>query len=213
MRKSSKRKEIARRHRRERLYNIAIITILISLTVVAFLPTIVLRMQVNAKVPEVKVEKVSEPIKQETEMDWSNFTSIYEEDILIAKAAEEEVRQKAIVGFGTELAEEIVGITANVKWFNTSAYCPCQKCCGKTDGITASQQKAMNWYTIAAGNQYEMGTIIYIPTLSHEPNGGWFIVQDRGGAISNDKLDIYFNTHEEALQYGRKTLECYVYEF
>ena len=55
----------------------------------------------------------------------------------------------------TDLSETVEGIIPTVVTLNTSSYCPCIECCGKTDGITAS----------------------------------------------------------EALQYGRKNLECYVYEF
>ena len=36
-------------------------------------------------------------------------------------------------------------------------------------------------------------------------------MQDRGGAISNNKLDIYMGTHSQAIQFGRRSLECYVY--
>lgn len=113
----------------------------------------------------------------------------------------------------TTLAKSVEGITPTVKSFNTSAYCSCAKCCGKTNGITASGAKATAWYTVAAGKGYKMGTVIYIPALADKPNGGWFVVQDRGGAISNSKLDVYMSSHSQALQYGRKTLECYVYEF
>lgn len=94
---------------------------------------------------------------------------------------------------------------------NTSAYCKCEICCGKTDGKTASGKMATAWHTVAAGRTYPMGTIIYIPALANMPNGGWFEVEDRGGDISNEKLDIFFNTHEEATQYGRKSLEVYIY--
>lgn len=111
----------------------------------------------------------------------------------------------------TTLAKKVEGITPVVKNFNTSAYCSCSKCCGKTNGITSSGAKATSWYTIAAGSDYPIGTIIYIPYFKDKPNGGWFVVQDRGGAISNSKLDIYMSTHSSALQFGRKTLECYVY--
>jgi 3D (Asp-Asp-Asp) domain-containing protein/uncharacterized protein YabE (DUF348 family) len=109
------------------------------------------------------------------------------------------------------LSARVDGITPVVKTFNTSAYCSCAKCCGKTNGITASGAKATSWYTLAAGSAYPIGTIIYIPALKDKPNGGWFIVQDRGGAISNSKLDVYMGTHTQALQFGRKNLECYVY--
>lgn len=113
----------------------------------------------------------------------------------------------------TTLAKKVQGITPKVTTFNTSAYCACVKCCGKTNAITASGAKASAWYTVAAGKGYKMGTVIYIPALKNKPNGGWFVVQDRGGAISNSKLDIYMGSHSAALQYGRKTVEAYVYEF
>ena len=109
------------------------------------------------------------------------------------------------------LAAKVEGKTPTVKTLNTSAYCACVKCCGKTNGITSSGAKATAWYTVAAGKGYPIGTIIYIPALSNKPNGGWFVVQDRGGAISNNKLDVFCSTHNEALQYGRKNLECYIY--
>lgn len=113
----------------------------------------------------------------------------------------------------TALAKKVEGITPTVRTLNTSAYCSCAKCCGKTNGITASGAKATAWYTVAAGKGYKLGTIIYIPALKDKPNGGWFVVQDRGGAISNSKLDVYMDSHTSALQYGRKNLEAYIYEF
>ena len=95
--------------------------------------------------------------------------------------------------------------------FRTTAYCHCEKCCGKTDGITASGVKATPWHTVAAGKDYPFGTKIYIPELKDMPNGGWFEVEDRGGAISNEKLDVFFETHEEALIYGVKEVTAHVY--
>lgn len=112
----------------------------------------------------------------------------------------------------SSLAKKVEGITPTVKTFNTSAYCSCAKCCGKTNGITASGAKASSWYTLAAGSGYKLGTVIYIPAFKDKPNGGWFVVQDRGGAISNSKIDVYMGSHSAALQYGRRNVEAYVYE-
>lgn len=109
------------------------------------------------------------------------------------------------------LAKSVEGKTPVKKTFNTSAYCSCSKCCGKQTGITSSGKKASSWYTLAAGSAYPIGTIIYIPYFKDKPNGGWFVVQDRGGAIKNSKLDVYMGTHNQALQFGRRNLECYVY--
>ena len=116
-----------------------------------------------------------------------------------------------IASASSAIAKKVQGKTPVVKNFNTSAYCACVKCCGKSNGITASGAKATAWHTVAAGSGYPIGTIIYIPALKDKPNGGWFVVQDRGGAISNSKLDIYMGSHSQAIQFGRKTLECYVY--
>lgn len=112
---------------------------------------------------------------------------------------------------GTTLAASVVGRTPSVVSMNASAYCSCMSCCGKTNGITASGAKASSWYTLAAGKGIPMGTIVYIPALSNTPNGGWFVVQDRGGAISNNRIDIYMNSHGEAINFGRRNLQCYLY--
>ena len=109
------------------------------------------------------------------------------------------------------LAAKVEGKTPVVKTMNTSAYCACVSCCGKSNGITSSGAKATAWYTLAAGKGYPIGTIIYIPALSNKPNGGWFVVQDRGGAITNNKVDIYMNTYNECVNFGRRNLECYIY--
>ncbi len=112
---------------------------------------------------------------------------------------------------GENLIEGVESITPIVTTLNTSAYCPCEECCGKTDGITSSGKVATAWHTVAAGKDFPIGTIIYVPDLADMPNGGWFEVEDRGGAISNEKLDIFFDTHEEANLFGRKELEVYIY--
>ncbi len=62
------------------------------------------------------------------------------------------------------------------------------------------------WYlvpqdgTIAADTAYyPFGTRMYVPGY------GWGTVADRGGAIKGpDRIDIYYNTHSEALQWGRQ---------
>lgn len=43
------------------------------------------------------------------------------------------------------------------------------------------------------------GTKIYIDGVGER------IVQDRGGAIKGNKIDLYFDSHEKALEFGRQT--------
>lgn len=123
-------------------------------------------------------------------------------------------RETATTINGASLAARVEGITPIVKTLNTSAYAA--STCDKSPdspsyGITASGAKATAWYTVAAGKSYPMGTIIYIPYFKDKPNGGWFVVQDRGGAIKDHKLDVFMNTYNECIQFGRRNLECYIY--
>ena len=89
--------------------------------------------------------------------------------------------------------------------FKVTGYCPCIKCCGKTDGITASGKKATANHTIAAPKDYPFGTRIVLD------NYGTFYVEDRGGAITGNKIDRFFNTHQEALIWGVKYCNGTVY--
>ena len=83
--------------------------------------------------------------------------------------------------------------------YTITAYCPCVKCCGKTNGITASGVKAVQGVTVAMGKSIPFGTKIYIDGVGER------IVQDRGGAIKGNRIDLYFDSHQEALNFGRQT--------
>jgi 3D (Asp-Asp-Asp) domain-containing protein len=80
-----------------------------------------------------------------------------------------------------------------------TAYCACVQCCGKTDGITASGVKAVEGVTVATDKSIPFGTKIYIDGVGER------IVQDRGGAIKGNRIDLYFESHQEALNFGRQT--------
>lgn len=116
------------------------------------------------------------------------------------------VTKQEIASGGTTLASKVEGIEPIVKTLNASAYTA-----SEGHEKTASGALAKAWYTVAAGKGYPMGTVIYIPYFKDQPNGGWFVVQDRGGAISNNKIDIYMNTYNECITFGRRNIECYIY--
>ena len=88
-----------------------------------------------------------------------------------------------------------------------TAYCACSKCCGEwADGITASGVKARANHTIAVDrNIIPLGTQVVI-------NGNIYTAEDTGGAIKGNRIDIYFDSHSEALKWGRKTIEIEVLE-
>lgn len=109
------------------------------------------------------------------------------------------------------LAKKVEGITPIKRTLNTSAYTANENGSGKKFERTANGAIASVWYTVAAGRGLPFGTIIYIPYFKNKPNGGWFIVQDRGGAISNNRLDVYMSNEKECIRFGRRNLECYIY--
>ena len=106
----------------------------------------------------------------------------------------------------------VQGIEPMYTTFNTSAYCSCSKCCGAgSTGVTASGAEINPGTTVAAGPSYPFGSVIHIPELDNTPIGGWFIVEDRGEAITDGCLDIAMASHSEGEQFGRHWLEAEVY--
>lgn len=89
--------------------------------------------------------------------------------------------------------------TSGTQVYKITAYCSCAKCCGKTNGRTAMGTKATAGRTVAASAQFAFGTKLNI-------NGHVYTVEDRGGAIKGNKIDIYVNSHAEALAWGVRYL-------
>ena len=107
----------------------------------------------------------------------------------------------------------------------TTGYCKCGDCCGwhrnwygrptyssgslkgqkKRVGITADGSRAGHGTLAADTRRYPFGSIIYIPGY------GYGEVQDRGGAIKGDHIDLYFPNHKAALEWGRRTVDVKVW--
>ena len=95
--------------------------------------------------------------------------------------------------------------TGPTRIFKVTAYCSCAKCCGKVTGRTASGTHAVAGQTVAASGQFAFGTKLNI-------NGQEYTVEDRGGAIQGNRIDIYMNSHAEAVAWGVKYLPVQVIE-
>jgi 3D (Asp-Asp-Asp) domain-containing protein len=108
-----------------------------------------------------------------------------------------------------------------------TGYCECGICCGwhrswwrlgkpvfssgpnkgkpKEVGVTASGAEARRGTVAADTGVLPMGTILFIPGY------GWGRVEDRGGAIKGKRLDLFFDSHKEALEWGRQQLDVKVW--
>ena len=103
-----------------------------------------------------------------------------------------------------ELETETIIEYVSLGEFKLTAYCPCMKCCNKTDGITATGTKATQGRTIAVDPRViPYGTQVTI-------NGVVYTAEDCGGAINDNHIDIFFNSHSEALNFGVQYAEVFI---
>ena len=102
----------------------------------------------------------------------------------------------------SESSTESTGNLTYLGNFKLTAYCSCEKCCGKwaaNAGVTASGAQCVEGVTVAMAG-VPFGTQLSI-------NGHVYTVQDRGTAYGH--VDIYFASHSAALAFGLQYADVY----
>lgn len=90
--------------------------------------------------------------------------------------------------------------------FETTAYCNCAQCCPGGHILTYSGTVPKANHTISADiSIYPIGTKLMIGDIV-------YTVEDIGSNVNGNHLDIYFETHQQALNYGLKTVDVYLAE-
>lgn len=94
--------------------------------------------------------------------------------------------------------------------FVVTAYCACEKCCGKwADGITSTGTVATQGRTIAVDPRViPYGTVLYFE--GHDGLICGYIAEDCGGSIKGNRIDLFFDSHEAANEWGIKVRDIYV---
>lgn len=88
-------------------------------------------------------------------------------------------------------------------------YDVCSKCCGKTDGITASGAHATPYSTVAVDpSVIPLGAELLV---DYGDGAGLrrYRAEDIGGAIKGNHIDLCVGSHAEALQLGKRTATVY----
>ena len=95
--------------------------------------------------------------------------------------------------------------TISLGTFKLTAYCPGACCCGKwADGYTYTGTKAAAGRTIAVDpDVIPLGSIVLI-------NGHAYVAEDIGGAIDGNRIDVFFDSHQDALDFGVKSATVYI---
>lgn len=87
--------------------------------------------------------------------------------------------------------------------FTVYGYCSCKKCCGKTDRLTYTETTAMQDRTIAVDpDVISLGSTILI--YYDDSLVGIYQAEDVGGDIKGNTIDMYFENHADALDWGKK---------
>lgn len=94
-----------------------------------------------------------------------------------------------------------------------TSYCLCKKCCGKSpsspgyghtaSGLVITPGEGMKVISVDP-RIIPLGSNVYVDGY------GYAVAADTGGAIKGNKIDVYKDTHTEALQWGVKTVNVYI---
>lgn len=98
-----------------------------------------------------------------------------------------------------------------------TAYDLSYESCGKNPGdrgygITASGMRAQYGVIAVDPRVIPLGTRLYIEAVDGSWVYGNAIAGDTGGAIKGNKIDLFFDTKAECMQFGRRTARVYILE-
>lgn len=99
--------------------------------------------------------------------------------------------------------EDPVSIGNYLGTFTITGYCGCEKCSGG-HGYTYSGTIPQANHTLSADlSLLPLGTKVMIDDIV-------YTVEDKGGGVNGQKVDIFFATHEEALAFGTQKADVYL---
>ena len=104
---------------------------------------------------------------------------------------------------------------SNVLTCSATAYDLSYESCGKRPGdknygITASGMQAQYGVVAVDPSVIPLGTKLYIESVDGSWAYGYCVAGDTGGGISGNRVDLFFNSRAEALQFGRRQVKVYI---
>lgn len=111
---------------------------------------------------------------------------------------------KELIVAGLVMACPMVASAERTEYMEVTAYTDSYEENGRDDGITASGELAIPYYTCAA-DHLPFGTTVIV-------DGYEYVVTDRFGGDYTDRLDLCMATQEECEAFGRQMVEVIVYD-
>lgn len=82
--------------------------------------------------------------------------------------------------------------------FKITAYCPCEECSDGYGRMTSTRKIARSGHTVAVDpDVISYGTVLKI-------GDGEYIAEDCGGLVKGEHIDVFMDTHEEVLEFGKQ---------
>ena len=112
----------------------------------------------------------------------------------------------------TEEEVESLGI------FKLTAYCSCGKCCGEWGENRPVDENGEEIVFGASGERLIEGVSVAVdPSVIPygsvlEIDGCKYKAQDCGGAIKDNRIDVYFDDHQSAVEFGVREAEVFLLE-
>lgn len=103
----------------------------------------------------------------------------------------------------------VVFCTPEYFMLTATGYCPCKICCGEwADGLTFTGDIAGRGCIAIDHRVYilRLGQKVYVEGYGHG------VCNDIGEAIKGWRIDLCFDTHEEAVEWGVQLVKVYVLE-
>ena len=160
--------------------------------------------------------KGKERIKQAGKEGKRNLQTdmLYIDDVMIGlKETKKTVETPSpkIISVGTKKIVQTMSMTAKVKnilHMGATAYSRHVQSCGKWAkwGRTRNGLKAKHGVAAVDPRVVSLGTKLYVEGYGHA------VAADTGSAIKGKRIDLCFDTHQEAVRYGYKQVKVYVLE-
>lgn len=162
---------------------------------------------VNNEIINIQEAPVTESVEYVTDEELAEMEAYEKERARVEAKAEENREQAKKEEEARKPKLKSLGV------FNLTAYCTCKKCCGKNSpevtgkpSRTRSGTSPVQGRTVAVDkNVIPLGTHIII-------NGHEYVAEDTGSWVKGNDVDIFFNSHREALTFGVQKAEVFVYQ-